>query len=530
MSNSQYRSLLLPLLLMGFLFIPWLGELLFYSKGEPREAIVAVSMLDSGNWILPVSFGQDIPYKPPFLAWLIAIASLIFNGGEVSEFTARFPSALAGVILLVATWRILVKRCGQDRAWVCMLLLATSFEFFRACLACRVDMVLTMCMVGAIYAIYTMKGRPRRVLWAVLLLSAATLTKGPVGTLLPCLAMGIYFLLRGQNFFSVFFRLTAVALASFVIPALWYYAAYLQGGDSFAALAWEENIGRLTGSMGYESHINPWYYNFITVIAGMLPWTVPVVVAFCLRKVRHSLREAISTLNRKVDSFSILAWVAFLTIFVFYCIPESKRSVYLLPCYPFICYGAAYVLSRPGCRQLLLVWSRVLAVISIVAPIALIVLSFVGLKGLPMWSPKWYQWLPAILPVLVGAWWLFTRRAGANGMFGSLLLTYVLLIGYSAAYAPMIMNPKSDKNIVADIEAQIPESETITTYIEQDSLLRYYTINFYMHDRLRLVEENTSDTWLLTDTPTGEDTTRVRLLSKKSADTRRPIYLQAPRK
>lgn len=30
------------------------------------------------------------------------------------------------------------------------------------------------------------------------------------------------------------------------------------------------------------------------------------------------------------------AWVVILTIFIFYCIPKSKRSVYLLPIYPFM--------------------------------------------------------------------------------------------------------------------------------------------------------------------------------------------------
>ncbi len=83
------RSYIILFLVLGILFIPWLGECVFNTKGEPREAIVAVSMLDSGNWILPESFGQDIPYKPPMLAWLISIFSLVFNGGHVNEFTSR---------------------------------------------------------------------------------------------------------------------------------------------------------------------------------------------------------------------------------------------------------------------------------------------------------------------------------------------------------------------------------------------------------------------------------------------------------
>ena len=80
-------------LLSVLVVVPFLGETIFYSKGEPREAIVALSMLESGNWILPVNYGTDIAYKPPFFYWSIAAVSSLF--GEVTEFSARFPSALA---------------------------------------------------------------------------------------------------------------------------------------------------------------------------------------------------------------------------------------------------------------------------------------------------------------------------------------------------------------------------------------------------------------------------------------------------
>ena len=69
-------------LLSTLVIIPFLGETIFYSKGEPREAIVAYSMLESGNWILPLNYGTDIAYKPPFLYWSIAAISAIFGGVE----------------------------------------------------------------------------------------------------------------------------------------------------------------------------------------------------------------------------------------------------------------------------------------------------------------------------------------------------------------------------------------------------------------------------------------------------------------
>ena len=39
---------------------------------------------------------------------------------------------------------------------------------------------------------------------------------------------------------------------------------------------------------------------------------------------------------RKEEPVKIYALVSALVIFVFYCIPKSKRSVYLLPVYPFV--------------------------------------------------------------------------------------------------------------------------------------------------------------------------------------------------
>ena len=54
------------LFLTVFLLLPFLGLTLFNTKGEPREAIVALSMLNSDNWILPVNNGGEMAYKPPF--------------------------------------------------------------------------------------------------------------------------------------------------------------------------------------------------------------------------------------------------------------------------------------------------------------------------------------------------------------------------------------------------------------------------------------------------------------------------------
>lgn len=506
---------------LAVLFLPWLGETVFNTKGEPREAIVAVSMIESGDWILPLSYGTDIPYKPPLLAWLIAIFSWLLNGGVVSEFTSRLPSVVAAIALIVATWRLLVPRIGISRAWAVALVTATSFEFFRAATACRVDMVLTACMLGGVYALYLCDRRRLNYLWAILLLSGAVLTKGPVGALLPCLAMGIYFLMRRDNFWLTLGTLTAVCVASFVLPALWYYAAWTEGGDSFLSLAWEENIGRITGSMSYDSHVNPWYYNIVSVLAGMLPWTVPVVIALCYRSVRQRLHSL------KLDrGLPLMAWTVGLTIFVFYCIPESKRSVYLLPCYPLIAYGAVWVLDWIRATRLMIWTTRVLAVLAVVAPVTALVLSTTGASHIRLEPIPGWRWIIALIPMMAGLWWLVTRRRSADAFGGALLMVFTLLLSYNGAFAAMALNPKSDLPAAHIIQERVNESETVYGIVDGDRLLRYYTINFYLGDRMvraACADSVPPGAWVVASSvPEGivGDT-----LSPRSCDTRKPVIL-----
>lgn len=515
------KSNIILFFVLGLMFLPWLGECLFNTKGEPREAIVAVSMLDSGNWILPESYGQDIPYKPPMLAWLISLCSLIFNGGHVNEFTSRLPSALSAIFLLIAGYRLLLPRVERTHAWLVTLITATSVEFFRASVACRVDMVLTAAIVGGIYALYRMRDKPWNILWAILLLTVATLTKGPVGSLLPCLAMGIYFLLRGDNFWRTLTSLTAICVASFILPALWYYAAWKQGGDGFIALALEENIGRLTGTMSYESHTNPWWYNILTVLAGMMPWTILVVVGLCYRRLRNTIREI------KLDrGLPLMSWTVALTVFIFYCIPESKRSVYLLPCYPFMAYGTAWIIDRMRDTRFMRVMANFLAVLAVVVPVGLIATAIVAGNSLRLEVMPWWRWPFAAVPVLAGLWWLGTRNRTSNPVAGVVLIVYVLLFGYNSAFAPMFLNPKSDKPAAEKIAERVGSSDIIYSIIPDSSLNRYYAINFYLNDRMRRIDtvsKAPAGSWIVAPTlPEGFDGDTLKM---RSCCMKQPVIL-----
>lgn len=88
--SPQDRRQTLHLIVLGVVaLVLFLGLTPFSTRGEPREAVVAMSMLQQDNWVLPVNNGDEIPFKPPFLHWLVAAFSSVVGGFQNSLSTHR---------------------------------------------------------------------------------------------------------------------------------------------------------------------------------------------------------------------------------------------------------------------------------------------------------------------------------------------------------------------------------------------------------------------------------------------------------
>jgi len=83
------------------LYLPFLGNLPLIHE-EPRRALIAQSMLQTGEFFVPMLLNEIYTAKPPLFNWLIVASSL--PEGVVNEFSARLPS----VIFLVLTAVIMV--------------------------------------------------------------------------------------------------------------------------------------------------------------------------------------------------------------------------------------------------------------------------------------------------------------------------------------------------------------------------------------------------------------------------------------
>ena len=503
LNDKKYIGLITILAIV--MLIPFLGLTDFNTKGEPREAVVAYTMLEHGNWILPINNGGDIPYKPPFFHWCIAFFSLFV--GHVNEFTSRLPSAVALILMTIGGFCFFTKRKNTQVSLITAILTLTSFEVHRAGMNCRVDMVNTAFMVGAMYLLYRWweKGKHQLPWLAILCMSGATLTKGPVGIILPCFVMGVFMLTQRENFWGIVWRMALTAVLSLIIPFCWYYAAYQQGGDAFLQLVKEENIDRFMGKMTYESHENHAWYNLLTLVTGWLPYTLLLLFSLFILPWKKFSKSRFVENAKEATPLQVFTWLAFLLILFFYCIPKSKRSVYLLPCYPFMAYLIAeYVVwMMKEKASAIKTYACTMGTISILLCLAFLAVKcnlvpdsiFHGkhatnnlamlhaIKDIPFVS---IGMLIIIFATAIGAHALTSvikHESAVSTTYKTLACIVTIFLSLDAAYQPAVLNTKTDKQWAPVIKQKFDTNKLYSYMSIKD--LHFFSLNFYLGDKIQ---------------------------------------------
>ncbi|MDR1746094.1 MAG: glycosyltransferase family 39 protein [Tannerella sp.] len=508
------------ILICAIAVLPWIALNEFSTKGEPREAAVAVSMLKTGDWTLPRVYADEYAYKPPMAHWMMAVFSL--PEGHVTEFTSRLPSALAYVVTMAIILLFFGKNVRFQEAFIATFLTLTCIEIHRAGLTARVDMLLTAFVVIGLTQLFRwenkleLKGLP---ILIPLMLSGAMLTKGPVGVLLPLFIFGVYLLLlRKYSLFKIIKSILYIGVASLFIPALWYIEAWLHGGAEFLNLTLFENFGRFfhlsQGAMHYDlGHENGAWYNLVTLIAGFAPWTLLLFFSlFGLRvtKPAGTFRTWLAERWKQVlamDKIRLFSLVAAFGVVFFYSFPSSKRSVYLMPAYPFIAlFIAQYILylaeHRPAVIRL---FATTLAVVTGLL-ILLVVMQMTGCIDMYLLAetlthsrstletvraiatacaPSWSV-VPLLLVLLIAfltTCYQMAKKIHIKILYATVFLVFATNLFIDGGLMPEIRREGSSRPFAREIQTDFPLNET-NVYVMND-LRKYrnmYGMNFYMNN------------------------------------------------
>lgn len=518
------HTLLGLFLVLSLLTLPFIANKPFYSKGEPREALVAVGMIEQGNWILPTRYGDEIATKPPMVHWLMSVASLA--SGSVTEFTARLPSAVSSILICLLLFSFLTRYTTKDHAILSVVVLFGSIEWYRASLTARVDMTLSAFLVAALILFFEwLNSRKSKLLYSIsMLLAAATLTKGPVALILPGGIFTLALLNQGINLKESTIVLLKVFLPAVVLASIWYILAYNKGGQAFLDVVINENFSRFNSTMEDDNpHTHPAMYLYATVLLGLLPWTLFLLpIGFLklndLRKIKsfNLVRNWFSNLSH-LNQYSLIVVASFL---IFYSIPSSKRSVYLLPIYPFLAIWVAALLQKAviASKGSIKFFNSAVVSIVLVANVLLILISsrlldlgqFVSREKDRVEILHYQTVLSAIysdlsifgkvllvLPLIFVALFMlknfFNKSELKIQTLQSVFLYFTQFTVLNALVLPAICDSLSAKSFSQEIVKIAGSSALYTASTDAKS----YGLNFYLKNRLEFYTDDLNDAYVV---------------------------------
>ncbi len=331
---GKRSSLVILLALACLLFFLGLGTLGLTDRDEGRNAEAAREMVETGDWVSPTFNYEPRFAKPAFVYWLMSGAYRLFG---VSEFTARLPSALCGVALILLQYAFLTRLCGPLLGLLGGLMLLLNVEVVAIGRLALTDSVLifftTLSLFGFWLGLHG-EGRARHSIWLFYVgMAGGMLTKGPVGIAVPLLAVLPYLTLtrRWGQFRQRGFPL--IGLCLFLLLALpWYLAMFAIHGSSYSASAQADTIGRFLNAM--QGHGGTLLFYVPVLLLGFFPWSgfLPFALHQAWKQWRtHRAQGAGPEREHELGLFACL-WVV--GCFVFFSLSATRLPHYIGPLYP----------------------------------------------------------------------------------------------------------------------------------------------------------------------------------------------------
>ena len=333
--TERLRHVVLLLALAGLLFFLGLGTLGLTDEDEGRNAEAGREMFETGNWISPTFNYEPRFAKPALVYWLMSGAYSLFG---VSEFSARLPSAAFGVALILLQYMFLTRVYGAALGLMGALMLLLNVEIVAIGRMAITDSVLIFFTTLSLLCFWLGlhgENRARHYFWGFYIgMALATLTKGPVGFLIPLLAVVPYLALthRWGQFWRRGFPV-AGAVLFLLVAAPWYAAMAAIHGSHYLSSGQADTIGRFLNPM--QGHGGTILLFVPVLLLGFFPWSgfLPMALFEAYkdwRRVRHADR----TTHPMAAELEIFCALWLVVGFVFFSLSATRLPHYIGPLYP----------------------------------------------------------------------------------------------------------------------------------------------------------------------------------------------------
>lgn len=309
---------------------------------EPRFALVARQMLDSGQWLFPHRGTQLYADKPPMLMWTEAVWMWLTGGWRGAFLMTSLLSGL-GTLALVAHLgrRLWNARVGLHAAAIVLM----TMDFVDVVKHGQIDplVLFWITLANAGLLLHCLRGPDWKMYWlGCFAAGLGVITKG-VGVI-ALLMLIPYAVMCARRWPGL--KATAVrgdgwrwaggALAFLLAIALWLapmlITAYGTGASEYLAyvqdILFHQTVDRYADSWLHEEA--PWFFLLVILRVWIPTWLlIPILVP----RWRDALRQ------RDARVWMPLVW--FVLILVFFSIPSGKREIYILPGLPMLALAMA---------------------------------------------------------------------------------------------------------------------------------------------------------------------------------------------
>lgn len=380
-----------------------------------QYASISQEMNQTGEYLQVHHRYENYLDKPPLLFW---VTSLSFKLLGTSNFSFRLPSFLFLLLGLFATNRLGKHLYNERVGKLAVLVLFSSQAYFLFSHDVRTDTILANVVIVAVWQLWLFieQRKLSNLIWGAIAVSLAMLEKGPIGIMVPVLALGSQ-ILYTRNLRVVWrWEWLLGLLVVVVMLAPMSYGLYKQFGiHGLEFYFWTQSFGRITGQSEWEDSSTIFYFihNFLW---AFLPWMLMAYFAIG--------RELIKLVRSKFDGKSpveVITLGGFVLTFIAMSLSRYKLPHYIFVAFPLAAITTAklfdYIIESGSFKKLLipLQWF-----INTLLWIAVGLLVFISLPG-----ASWYLLVISAVLLVGSFYYLSSGKTLLHKLVYSALLTII---------------------------------------------------------------------------------------------------------
>ena len=268
------------LLIWAVIYLPALGSVEI--KGEEgRRILPAITMLETGNFLVPYVGSEPYFRKPPLINWLVAASFKVT--GLRNEWTARLPSALSVLAVAIVFVTVGSQALGGTGSLFAALVWLVNFGLIEKGRLIEIE-ALYVSLTALAFIFWMAAYRANKIglrLWLIpaVFLGLGLLAKGPLPHLLFFYGPVIAVLSSDRNLRLLFTRAHLIGLiVIFGIFALWAMPAFLLSDSAKVARVWSRQFSGRVSGQGFQ--FVSWITNMPRSFVYFLPWLPLALLEF----------------------------------------------------------------------------------------------------------------------------------------------------------------------------------------------------------------------------------------------------------